>query len=74
MSAETDALDRIEAAVKDLTTVEDSLMALTSTYAAEFKANANNPARIIALADAMVADKQRIADFTLANTPVVPAP
>jgi methyl-accepting chemotaxis protein len=66
MSAE---IDRITASVTNLTTVDDSLVALVTNLAQTIRDNADNPAALNALADKLDAEKQKVSDAVTANTP-----
>lgn len=77
MSAE---LDRLAASIDALTTAEKQLVALVGTLADEIRANATDPAALVALADKVDADTaeilQAVSNNTTANTaaPVEAAP
>lgn len=71
MSAE---LDRIEASVEQLKTVEASAVALLGSLAQLIRDSVNDPARLTKLANDLDATKVDLAAAVAANTPTPPAP
>lgn len=68
MSAITDALDALETKVTNLTTVEQSAVALLQGLAQQLRDNANAPARINEIANKIDADAADLAAAVQANT------
>lgn len=69
MSAE---IDRLTASVANLTTVDDSLVALVGQLAQAIRNNASDPAALNALADSLDTEAQKVSDAVTANTPAAP--
>lgn len=61
-------------AVADEKTVDDSILALVTQFAATIEQNKDDPAAIQAAVDQLRAEKTRIAAAVTANTPAAPAP
>lgn len=62
-------VDRLKAAVTNLTTVTASNNALLSTLAQEIRDNKDDPAALEAIASELEGDTQSISDAVKANTP-----
>ncbi len=62
-------IDRLTASVTNLTTVDDSLVALVTNLAQTIRDNATDPAALNALADKLDAESTKVADAVTANTP-----
>lgn len=67
MSAE---IDRLTASVTNLTTVDDSLVALVGNLAQLLRDSASDPAAITALADKLDAEAGKVSEAVTANTPL----
>lgn len=62
-------LDNLTQKVQDSVTVEDSAIALLNQLSDLIRQSANDPAKLNALADQLDAEKQKVADAIVANTP-----
>jgi hypothetical protein len=65
-------LTRLEAAVERDTTVNQSAITLLAQLSQLVRDTAGDPARVNALADALDAQQQALADAVQANTPAAP--
>ncbi len=66
-------LDTLTQSVNDSTTVQEGAITLLGQLSEIIRSLANDPAKILALADQLNAEKQKMADAITANTPP-PAP
>jgi hypothetical protein len=65
-------MDTLEAAVTRNTTVDDSILALAKTIAAQIEANAGDKVKMLALAAGLNASSDKISEWVVANTPSAP--
>jgi hypothetical protein len=65
-------VSRLDSEISELTSAVDSAEALLTALATEIRANANNPAEINRIADALDAQGTRLANAVVANTPAAP--
>ncbi len=63
-----DAIDALSTKVEALTNAEQSAVALIQGISAQLRANANSPAKILALADKIDADTTELAAAVVAGT------
>jgi hypothetical protein len=70
----TQALVNLEAAVQENTSLDDSIVTLVEGLAAQIAELKDDPAKLQALADSLVAKSQKMKDAILANTPAEPEP
>jgi uncharacterized coiled-coil protein SlyX len=68
------ALDRLTAEVTETNTAIDSVLTLVAGLAEQIRENAEDPAKLNALADELDAKQQAIAAAIAANTPTPPEP
>lgn len=68
MSAQSDAMDRLTASLTAFETVETGVIEQNTKLAALVRANASNPAAILAIADKLDADAATAAANIAANT------
>lgn len=73
MSAVTDAIDRVRAAVEANTSVDQSANVLLTQLAALIRDNTADPAALLELANQLEASNGSLAAAVAANTPVAPA-
>ncbi len=71
---EMSLLDDLSTDVADLTTVEDSAVALLGNLSAQLAAAGTDPVKLQAIKDALDTGKANLAAAVVANTPAVPAP
>lgn len=65
-------LDDVQAAVTAEGTVIDGAITLLGRLSDKIRAGANDPAKMIALADSIDQQKTKLADAVVANTPTTP--
>lgn len=67
-------LDTLTQKVEDSVTVQESAIELLNQLAQLLRDGANDPAAILALADRLEAERQKVADAIVANTPAAEPP
>lgn len=72
MSAITDAVNKVESEVTELTTVVDSAVALINGLSQQIRDTAGDAAKANALADTLDKKANELADAVAANTPATP--